>query len=116
MKSYVLIRCLKCNRTFKSNKETKRPKCSMCGSYHVMNASDVPVGADVEHRLGVIELAINKMTEFMSGYDKERTQIIHAFNGSERGVWARIDYIENEVSQLNFKLKEQKESHTRGVR
>ena len=116
MKSYVLIKCLKCDRTFKSNKETKRPKCSICGSYNVMNASDVPVGADMEHRISAIESSVGEMTEFMSAYDNDRAQILQASNGSGKGVWARLDHIESAISQLNFKLKEQNTPHIRGVR
>ncbi len=87
----------------------------MCGSYRVMNARDVPAGADVdnrlnqfEQRLDKIERTLKQVVEIVNKYTEwDYPLLIKTFNDSEKGVWARIKKVERTTEYLESKAKNQ---------
>lgn|GEM_PF-4704623 len=61
IKIFHILTCLKCDHEFRSNQDTKRPKCSKCGSTSVILSKNIPANIKFEKDVAGLKEEMGKL-------------------------------------------------------
>lgn len=89
MREIRLLKCTNCGHEFRSNKETKRPQCSKCGSSNWMDTRDLSDQVKVEKMKDDIYskiTIINKLNSYVDKLIESNDLLVDGYNSLKKRV------------------------------